>query len=184
MRLSACVTARNRPTELDACLRSLHGATVRPHGIWVSDDSTQPEVRAENRAIVERYERTRYLVGPQAGVCANRNCAVGAVSPTDSELVAFVDDDVCVTPQFIAAALKNYRPLAPEVAQRTILTGVSRDPSSGATGPARLTFRGHFQPAAVPETATVHAAVFPRSFFDLEQWDENIRFGYCMRTRS
>lgn len=187
MRLSACITTRNRTEELDACLRALWKSTVPPYSAIVSDDSPDVEVQQKNQQIVARYPGTTYITGPQVGVCGNRNHAVNAISPSETDLVAFIDDDICVEPDFIIRAIERYDRMAPEARNNTIISGVSRDPNGYEMQPGKLSFRGYFTPPSdVPETVAIHAAVFPRVFFEQEQWDENIFFGYedaelCLR---
>ena len=184
MKLAICITTRNRFEELTACLGAVWSSTVKPSSVIVSDDSAEDEIQEKNRQIVEQYPNTTYLQGPRSGVCANRNNAVNAV--TDADLVAFVDDDICVEPDFIALAVAQYEKMPSTERERTILTGSSREPGGEELVPSSLTFRGYFQPSKTPESVVIHAAVFPRQFFQEEQWDENIFFGYedaelCLR---
>jgi len=184
MQLSVCITTRNRPQELTACLGAIWSSTVKPNSVIVSDDSAENEIQDKNFQIVEQYYNTTYLKGPRLGVCANRNNAVNAV--TDADLVAFVDDDICVEPDFIALAVAQYVKMPSTERDRTILTGISGDRDGQEMPPGGLTFRGYFHPTDSPETVIIHAAVFPHAFFYDEQWDENIFFGYedaelCLR---
>ena len=114
MRLSACITTRNRTKELDACLRALWNSNVKPYSVVVSDDSPGKEVQQQNYQIVEQYPGTTYITGPQAGVCANRNNAVNAIPNSETDLVTFIDDDICVEPDFIARALERYNKMSLE----------------------------------------------------------------------
>lgn len=184
MKLAICITTRNRSWELDACLNAVRNSTVKPDFIIVSDDSAEYEMQEKNRQIVQQFPNTVYLQGPCLGVCANRNNAVNAV--TDAEFVAFVDDDICIEPNFIETALKHYAQLEPDQREISILTGTGKDSQGGDLLHSSLTFRGYFRPSATPESVLIHAAVFPRSFFNQTQWDENIFFGYedaelCLR---
>jgi GT2 family glycosyltransferase len=187
MRLSACITTRNRPDNLEECLQALWNSNVKPHTVVVSDDSPSLEVQYQNQQIVKKYPGTQYILGPRRGVCANRNNAVNAIASSDTEFVAFVDDDICVTPDFIARTLNRYLEMSPEQRSQTILSGVSQNPEgTSEMVSGKLSFRGYFCSSTVPETVAIHAAVFPRVFFDKEQWDENIFFGYedaelCLR---
>jgi GT2 family glycosyltransferase len=186
MRLSACITTRNRTEELDACLRALWDSTVKPHSVVVSDDSPDIEVQRKNHQIVRLYPGTTYITGPQAGVCANRNNAINAIPHSETDLIAFIDDDICVEPDFIACALERFKIIHPEQRGQTILSGLSQDPDGHDLLHGKLTFRGYFTSSNVPETVAIHAAVFPRAFFEEEQWDANIFFGYedaelCLR---
>ena len=184
MRLSVCITTRNRPQRLENCLRAIWDSSVKPHSVIVSDDSAENEVQQKNHQVVEKYPTTTYLTGPRSGVCANRNNAVNAVIDTD--LVAFVDDDICVDPDFIACAVERYNQMDQKHSSSSILSGVSRDGHGHEMVASKLSFRGYFCPADIPQAVVIHAAVFPRSFFEQEQWDENIFFGYedaelCLR---
>jgi GT2 family glycosyltransferase len=187
MRLSACITTRNRTDYLADCLFALWNSYTKPHSVVVSDDSPQEEVQQKNYEIVQKYPGTIYIKGPRIGVCANRNNAVNAIPASETDLVAFIDDDICVDPDFIELAIERYAQMSPEQRKLTILSGVSRSPSGNyEMMPGKLSFQGYFCSADVPETVAIHAALFPRAFFEQEQWDENIFFGYedaelCLR---
>jgi glycosyltransferase involved in cell wall biosynthesis len=188
MKLSACITTRNRTSELENCLTALWQSTVLPFSVIVSDDSVEESVQNANREVVDRYPGTTYILGPQNGVCGNRNNAVNAVQGAD--LVAFVDDDINVEPDFIQIAIEHYEALSIEQRELSIVSGVSVDQYGQFMKPAHLSFRGYFTPNDTPsdriETVAIHATIFPRSFFYVESWDENIYFGYedgelCLR---
>jgi GT2 family glycosyltransferase len=186
MKLSVGITTRNRTEELDACLRALWNSAVKPHFVVVSDDSPKREVQQQNRLIVERYPGTIYIKGPQAGVCANRNNAVNAIPNSETDLIVFLDDDICVESNFIALALERFQQIPLEQKDRTIFSGLTLEPNGEELRPGKLTFRGYFTSSDTPETVAINSAVFPRSFFAEEQWDENIFFGYedaelCLR---
>ncbi|MFW6296530.1 MAG: glycosyltransferase family 2 protein [Halothece sp.] len=176
MRLSACVTTMNAAQDLNACLQALWNSNVKPYAVIVSDDSPNPERQQQNRQIVEHYPGTTYLQGPRRGVNANRNHAVNAVSDTD--LIAFVDDDVCVASDFIEKAITIYEQMSPQQQNYTFITGNSNYGKGQETPPTRLSFRGYYTATTeAPECVHIHSAVFPRSFFNQEQWEEDIFFG-------
>jgi len=177
MRLSTCITVRNAPERLETCLAAIWNSTVKPHAAVVSDDSPDPEMQQKHREIVEKYPGTRYVIGPQRGVNANRNCAVNAIEDTD--LVAFVDDDIWLDSDFIANALDRYKKLSPQEQKYTFLTGISYTKSGREKNfPTKLSFRGFYRRTeGNPECVHIHAAVFPRSFFSEVQWEEDIFFG-------
>jgi GT2 family glycosyltransferase len=188
MLVSACITTRNRPEQLDICLKALWDSTTKPSLVVVSDDSADSEMQKQNRDIVGKYPGTSYIVGPRIGVCGNRNNAVNAVPTTKTDFVAFIDDDISVSPDFIAKAIARYQQIPVEEQMHTILSGVS----CGLAGDeqmisGKLTFRGYFSATKdAPQTVAIHATLFPRVFFNEEQWDENIFFGYedaelCLR---
>ncbi|PSO89071.1 MAG: glycosyltransferase [Cyanobacteria bacterium QH_9_48_43] len=175
MRLSACVTTMNATQDLDACLRALWNSRVKPYSVIVSDDSPEDEVQQKNRQVTERYPGTTYLTGPGSGLCANRNNAVNAVIETD--LIAFIDDDLRLDTDFIARAIEQYNQMEPQQKNSTILSGVAYDGCGHESVPLKLSLSGYFRPTEIPEVVTLHAGVFPRSFFEQEQWDENIFIG-------
>lgn len=187
MRIAACITTRNRSQQLDACLKALWASTVKPHSVVVSDDSQDIEVLQTNQEVVKQYPGTTYITGPRRGVCANRNNAVNATSALETDFVAFVDDDICVEPDFIANAIDRYSQIPNEQRKYTILTGASTSTSGEKLLPSKLSFQGYFRATeGTPETVVIHAALFPRQFFSQEQWDEDIFFGYedaelCLR---
>jgi GT2 family glycosyltransferase len=187
MRIAACITTRNRSEQLDACLKALWNSTVKPHTVVVSDDSQDVEIQKINSQIVKQYPETIYLTGPRRGVCANRNNAVNATSALDTDFVAFVDDDICVEPDFIANAIDRYSQMPNEQRKYTIITGISTSTQGEKLLPSKLSFQGYFcATEETPETVVIHAALFPRQFFSQEQWDEDIYFGYedaelCLR---
>ncbi len=187
MRIAACITTRNRSEQLDACLKALWNSTVKPHSVVVSDDSQDVEVQQKNLEVVKTYPGTIYIIGPRRGVCANRNNAVNATSTLETDFVAFVDDDICVEPDFIANAVNRYSQMPEEQRKYSIITGVSTGTKGEKLLPSKLTFRGYFCATEDnPETVVIHAALFPRQFFSQEQWDEDIYFGYedaelCLR---
>ena len=187
MRIAACITTRNRSEKLNDCLKALWNSSVKPHSVVVSDDSQDIEVQQANQEVVNKYPGTSYITGPKRGVCANRNNAVNATSALETDFVAFVDDDICVEPDFIANAVERYSQIPQEQRKYTILTGASTSTQGEKLLPSKFSFRGYFRATeGTPETVVIHAALFPRQFFSQEQWDEDIFFGYedaelCLR---
>jgi glycosyltransferase involved in cell wall biosynthesis len=177
MRLSACVTTRNEPQRLDTCLQAIWNSTTKPYSVIVSDDSADPEMQQKNRQIVEKYADTTYILGPQRGVNANRNCAVNAAIDTD--FVAFVDDDIWIDTDFIANALARYERMSEQEKRHTFVTGISYTAAGHEkSGSVKLSFRGYYRLTdGEPQCVRIHATVFPRSFFNQEQWEERVFFG-------
>lgn len=135
----------------------------------MSDDSRSPE---ETQYICRKFDRVRYLRGPQRGLCANRNHAVRACT---GDYIALMDDDAILLPDFIRVG----RGLIHEADGRTLFTGevleygsqyASRNPS----------FWGHFTclPTERYETINLNCNLFPRAAFAAAQFDEHIRYGY------
>ena len=167
MRLSVCITTINALEDLNSCLQALWQSSIKPSHVVVSDDSLAPEIQQQNCQLVNQYPHTDYVVGPHRGVCANRNRALDSL--LDCDLIAFVDDDICVAADYIANAVNEYQSLEPEARHRTILTGGT---------PTKLSFRGFFCKSDRPLCVDIHTAVFPADFFEVVRWDEEIYFGY------
>lgn len=177
MLFSACITTRNRIEPLNACLTALWNSQVKPFAVIVSDDSADLAIQQSNQQVTQQYPGTTYVIGPHKGVCANRNHAlkIALTSPTD--LIAFIDDDICVEPTFIANTLNRYQQLPAHQQLHTILSGIDNPEFQTSHHCSKLSFRGYFCPSDVPEVVNIHAAVFPRSLLEIEQWDEDIFFG-------
>lgn len=177
MRFTACVTTMNRPQVLDVCLRALWNSSVKPYSVIVSDNAPETELQQKNRHVVNQYPGTTYLEGPHSGVSSNRNNAFSAVTP-ETDFVAFLSDDICVNPDFIAHAVDRYTQMSLEQRNCTILSGVcTNELSRCEPSPLGLTFRGYFCFTDAPQVVSLPATVFPRSLFEEEQWDENIFMG-------
>ena len=178
MRIFVCITTVNAVDALKSCLEAIWQSSIKPHCVVVSDDSLAPEIQKQNRYIVEQYAHTNYVIGPHAGVSANRNYALERLTDlTKTDLITFIDDDISIDRDFIKNALAAYQNLAPEEREKTFLTGGM---------PTKLSFRGYFCPSNVPLCVDLHTAVFSAAFFETERWDENIFFGYedallCLR---
>jgi len=165
--LSLLICTMNRPDELDTALESVRAGSAQPTEIIVSDDGD-----GSARAVAERHGAT-WVEGPHRGLGPNRNRAIAAAS---GELIAFIDDDVLVSPEFVAVALS--RPTD------RITTGwelnFSSDPAHKVT-PRNADFLG-FQ-RLVPRmddlrAIVINATVFPAALFAAAAFDERTRYGY------
>jgi GT2 family glycosyltransferase len=94
--LSVAVCTRERPVELARCLTSLMTSSERPDEILVIDNAPSS---ASTRWVAERFPGIRYYCEPTKGLSSARNAALAIAS---SDIVAFVDDDVCVHSDWIA----------------------------------------------------------------------------------
>jgi glycosyltransferase involved in cell wall biosynthesis len=157
----------NRPQELAACLASVFSGSALPGEILVSDDSTDQSARW----VAEQYS-VRYQVGPRRGLGRNRNACIDAVRTSH---IAFIDDDVIVSPGFIARA--------GEVAGDDVVTGyeVRYMHSPHKVVPHNADFLG-FQTVPVKNgeysSIVINATVFPNRLFQSARFDEFIRYGY------
>ena len=100
--VSLIICTRDRPKQLSACLRSVRALKCPPEEVIVvdnapSDDSTE--------AVVKEFSGFRYLVEPKPGLSAARNAGLAAAS---GELIAFTDDDVEVTDNWISRITRAF----------------------------------------------------------------------------
>jgi glycosyltransferase involved in cell wall biosynthesis len=87
--LSIALVTRNRPDNLNRVLSSLFSENPHIYEVVVSDDSNDEKSKEQNRLISEKYG-CKYIVGPQLGLYANRNCALKECSGTH---IRTMDDD-------------------------------------------------------------------------------------------
>ncbi len=111
-RVSVVVPTRDRPGRLAACLRSLSELDEKPLEILVVDNAPS----AATRQVVESFSGVRYVVEPRTGSSAARNTGVHQCR---GELVAFVDDDETVHPDWLSRLRSGFSD--PEVA---LVTGL------------------------------------------------------------
>lgn len=133
--LSVALVTRNRPEQLERCLRSLQEAAAPPEEVVVSDDSDEARARL-TQAVAERFG-CRYVCGPRRGLYANRNfvarqCVGSHVRTADDdhefpgdhwlrvrEAVAVDPGAVWVISEFTSwAEVREALPIVPEIQPR------------------------------------------------------------------
>ena len=136
--VSVVVPTRERPDDLARCLASLAGIEADGHEVIVVDSGP-----ATNRtmAVAERFG-VRYLVEPRPGANRARNAGLAAAS---RDIVAFVDDDVVVSPTWLAAISRELRGSARWVRNRP---GVAARARNRGTGRLRAVLPASARPAA------------------------------------
>ncbi|MDQ3029258.1 MAG: glycosyltransferase [Actinomycetota bacterium] len=92
--LSVVVCPSGGPEALQQCLAALTAGRVQPREIVVVDDARTGDSTSR---VVERFTGVRYVREAQPGSSAARNCGLRA---TTGSLIAFVDDDVQVHPDW------------------------------------------------------------------------------------
>jgi GT2 family glycosyltransferase len=103
--LSIVVCTRERPDDLETCLRRLAGAVLPGDDVVVVDNAPATDRSA---SVASRFD-VRYVVEPARGLNRARNAGLRAAR---HEIVSFIDDDVCVTPHWrpaIAACFADPR---------------------------------------------------------------------------
>lgn len=167
-KLSLCICTMNRPDELRTALQSIADGSMAPHEVIVSDDGngTAAPVAAEFPGVI-------YQQGPRLGLGANRNACIERAT---GNLIAFIDDDVKVSPDFVAVASAYDDP-------STVFTGWelnhSSQPARKVT-PHNASFLGfqRVDPAGDYRSIVINATVFPAALFERALFDAKIRYGY------
>jgi GT2 family glycosyltransferase len=93
--VSVLVCTRDRPKQLEACLRSISLLREQPHEVLIVDNAPTSDA---TRTLVARMPGIRYICEPRVGLSAARNAGVRNTTGT---IVAFTDDDVTVHPDWI-----------------------------------------------------------------------------------
>jgi FkbM family methyltransferase len=173
--VSVCICTRNRPGELERALRSVERSSVPVHEVVVSDDSTDDL----SRGMVEReFPGVRWVAGPRVGLGANRNRALEQATGTH---VLFVDDDVELGEDFVAAIRARWQSLDPARRPRTILAGTESQ-DGRAFLPNEQDFLGFqsrpYRPGEPMRTVVINGTVFPRGVFDQVRFDPQLVYGY------
>jgi GT2 family glycosyltransferase len=93
---SVIVCTRERPDDLARCLESLAGVRSDGHDIMVVDNCP---VTDRTATVADRFG-VRYVLEPARGLDRARNAGIAAAQ---HDIVAFVDDDVVVSPPWLTA---------------------------------------------------------------------------------
>jgi len=94
--VSVVVCTRERPDDLTRCLESLGNARATGHDVIVIDNCP---ITSRTAKVAERCG-ARYIVEPARGLDRARNAGIAAAK---HDIVAFIDDDVVVSPQWLTA---------------------------------------------------------------------------------
>jgi glycosyltransferase involved in cell wall biosynthesis/GT2 family glycosyltransferase len=176
-RVSVCIPTRDRPEELRRALASITESTFPVDEVVVSDDGddddAEPVCRAAPVDVV-------YVRGVGRGVGVNRNRAVAAAT---GALVAFIDDDGILGPEFLEKAIARMTDAERRHgAGRVVVTGRTRLETGDLLAAYDQTFLGHqAKPHASDEglrAVALNAVLFPRELFDQIQFDPQLVYGY------
>jgi len=115
------VCTRHRPHQLDRCLEALSRLNYEYFHVVVVDNSSGD---AQTREVAGRWGTT-YIVEPVVGLSRARNR--GARS-SDTEVVAFIDDDSLAEPDWLAGLAREFEdPRVMAAAGRTLPLSVETD---------------------------------------------------------
>ena len=99
---SVVVCTRDRPERLERCLASLLRQSVPPGDIVVVDNAPTSEA---TRSVVARFPAARYVREPRPGLDVARNAGIRHAA---GAIVAFVDDDVVIHPDWLVRLLGGF----------------------------------------------------------------------------
>src|ERR687883_1207063 len=104
--LTVVLPTYNRCAGLLRTLASiLDQRTTRAYEVIVVDNNSSDETRAAVHDAMARDARVRYLLEPQQGVSYARNAGIAHAG---APLIAFVDDDVRVAPDWIETICRTF----------------------------------------------------------------------------
>lgn len=101
--ISVVVATRDRPDSLRACLDSLVKVNYQRFEIVVVDNN--PSTADTAKLIASEFDSVHYVREDRPGLAAAHNCGLQAVQ---GQIVAFVDDDVLIDDQWLAAIAEGF----------------------------------------------------------------------------
>ncbi len=100
--VSVIICTRDRSEQLAKCLRSLQDLSQYPEEILVVDNAPRSD---STRQLVAKMPRIRYILEPRPGLDVARNTGI---RKSTGDIVAFIDDDVMVHPNWITRLLQGF----------------------------------------------------------------------------
>ncbi|MEP0917153.1 glycosyltransferase [Leptolyngbya sp. DQ-M1] len=100
--ISVVICTRDRPEQLEQCLRSLQSLTVAPTEILVVDSAPRSDA---TRKLMAQFPQVRYVLESQPGLSRARNTGI---AHSCGDLIAFTDDDVVVHPDWIWRLMQGF----------------------------------------------------------------------------
>ncbi|MCF2970776.1 glycosyltransferase [Synechococcus sp. Nb3U1] len=94
--VTVAICTRDRPQDLNQCLRSLLKLDYPSLEILVVDNA--PSDNKTENLVRDQYPQIRYIQEPQPGLSSARN---RAIRETDTDILAFTDDDVVVDKNWV-----------------------------------------------------------------------------------
>lgn len=93
-KLSIVICSRNRPEELDKCVKSLMDSQDQDFELIVVDNASDDD-RTEQ--IIKKYPSVKYVKEPRKGLSIARNTGIRHAT---HDIIAYTDDDVIVEPNW------------------------------------------------------------------------------------
>lgn len=100
--VSVIICTRNRPEQLERCLRSLQNLSHPPHEIIVVDNAPSSDATQQ---LVAKIPEVKYVLEPRPGLSVARNTGI---RHSTGNIIAFTDDDTIVHPDWIARIAQSF----------------------------------------------------------------------------
>lgn len=100
--VSVVICTSNRSASLSRCLESLCELRRKPDEVVVVDNAPRT---SETRDLVAKHPHVRYVCEPRPGLSRARNAGI---RNTTGEVIAFTDDDVVVSPDWLTELLNGF----------------------------------------------------------------------------
>jgi cellulose synthase/poly-beta-1,6-N-acetylglucosamine synthase-like glycosyltransferase len=111
-RCTVVVPTRDRPSELDRCLKAVTSLDYPSFDVLVVDNAPSD---GQAREVAARW-RVRYVAEPLPGVSRARN---RGVRETNAEIIAYLDDDSICEPSWLSSLVEEFKdPLVMAVTAR------------------------------------------------------------------
>jgi len=101
--ISVIICTRDRPEHLEVCLESIRRLSVKPDEVVVVDNAPSTD---RTRRLVAGVANVRYVLEPRPGLDIARNTGI---RESAGEIIAYVDDDVSVHPDWIDGLRRGFR---------------------------------------------------------------------------
>lgn len=175
--VTVCIPTRDRPKELARALASISRSTFPVAQVVVSDDGHDAATETVCR---EAPVAVDYVPGPRRGIGANRNRAIAAAT---GDIVAFIDDDGALLPDFLDKAITCMRSRERRHGVgRVIVSGCSVTECGELIGAHDQTFLGHqaksYTSGEGLRSFSANAVIFPAQVFCDIQFDPQLVYGY------
>ncbi len=104
--ISVVIATRDRPEQLERCIRSIRRGSVLPTRIVVVDNApSSTETEETVRRLAIEFPELRYVREDRPGLATAHNCGLRLV---ESPLVAITDDDVVVGEHWLAVVQSTF----------------------------------------------------------------------------
>jgi GT2 family glycosyltransferase len=101
--ISVIICTRDRPEQLEKCLRSLRQSSQPPDEIIVVDNAPQSTA---TRDLIQTMPEVQYILESRPGLSVARNTGIAHAT---GQIIAFTDDDVTVHPDWLRQLQLGFR---------------------------------------------------------------------------